>query len=78
VYLISDFLFKIILGLFLILFFYINGSTHFDTWDEVFIGFGGTLLVFDACYNVFPKILKRFEIYFNPYTFYLSKVPEKK
>jgi len=75
-YLISDLLFKTILGLFLILFFYINGSSNFDTWDEVFIGFGGALLVFDAFYNVFPKILKKFDIYFNPYTFYLSRVPE--
>ena len=75
-YLISDFLFKTILGLFLFFFFYINGSSNFDTWDEVFIGFGGVLLVFDACYMVFPKILKKFNIYFNPYTFYLSKVPE--
>ena len=76
VYLISDLLFKTILGLFLILFFYINGSSNFDTWDEIFIGFGGTLLDFDSFYNVFPKILKKFDIYFNPYTFYLSKVPE--
>ena len=75
-YLISDLLFKTILGLFLILFFYINGSSNFDTWDEVFIGFGGALLVFDGFYNVFPKILKKFDVYFNPYTFYLSKVPE--
>jgi hypothetical protein len=75
-YLISDLLFKTILGLFLIMFFYINGSSNFDTWDEVFIGFGGALLVFDAFYNVFPKILKKFDVYFNPYTFYLSKVPE--
>jgi hypothetical protein len=75
-YLISDLLFKTILGLFLIIFFYINGSSNFDTWDEVFIGFGGALLVFDAFYNVFPKILQKFNIYFNPYTFYLSRVPE--
>jgi hypothetical protein len=77
-YLISDFLFKTCLGFFLITFFYINGSSNFDTWDEVFIGFGGVLLVFDACYTVFPKILKKFNIYFNPFTFYLSKVPENK
>ena len=75
-YLISDLLFKTILGLFLIMFFYINGSSNFDTWDEVFIGFCGALLVFDGFYNVFPKILKKFDVYFNPYTFYLSKVPE--
>jgi hypothetical protein len=77
-YLINDILFKTFLGLFLILFFYIHGSPLVDTWDELFIGFGGVLLVFDAFYNVFPKLLKKFQIYFNPYTFYLSKVPENK
>jgi len=77
-YLINDILFKTVLGIFLILYFYINGSPSLDTWDELFIGFGGTLLIFDAFYNVFPKLLKRFQIYFNPYTFYLSKVPENK
>ena len=77
-YLINDILFKTVLGTFLILYFYINGSPNLDTWDELFIGFGGVLLVFDAFYNVFPKLLKKFQIYFNPYTFYLSKVPENK
>ena len=75
-YLISDTLFKAILGAFLIVFFMINGSSNFDSWDEVFIGFGGVLLMFDAFYNVFPKVLHKFNIYFNPYTFYLSNRPE--
>lgn len=75
-YLISDALFKGLLGLFLVLYFFINGTSGVDNWDEVFIGFGGTLLMFDSFYNVFPKILKHFNIYFNPYTFYWSTHPE--
>ena len=67
-YLISDTLFKTFLGLFLIMYFYFNGSANFDSWDEVFIGFGGVLLLFDAFYNVFPKVLAKFNIYFDPYT----------
>ena len=68
-YLITDILFKSSLGIFLILYFYINGSPAFDGWDEVFVGFGGALLMFDAWYTVFPKLLKHYNIYFNPYTF---------
>jgi hypothetical protein len=75
VYLISDMLFKGILGAFLFIYFVINGSPSFDSWDEVFIGFGGVLLMFDAFYNVFPKVLHNYNIYFNPYTFDLSAPP---
>lgn len=75
-YLISDTLFKSILGTFLFTFFAINGSSNFDSWDEVFISFGGVLLIFDAVYTSFPKVLRKFNIYFNPYTFYLSNRPE--
>jgi len=67
-YLISDTLFKTFLGLFLIMYFYFHGSANFDSWDEVFIGFGGALLLFDAFYNVFPKVLAKFNVHFNPYT----------
>ena len=75
-YLISDFLFKMLLGIFLYTFFFINGSQSFDKWDARFIAFGGVLLMFDAVYNVLPKLLLKFKIYFNPYTFYLSNRPE--
>jgi hypothetical protein len=75
-YLISELLFKVFLGLFLIMYFFIAGSPNFDFWDEVFISFGGGLLIFDAFYSVLPKILLRFNIVFNPYTFYLSTRPE--
>lgn len=73
VYLISDFLFKTLLGLFLCVFFFINGSPSFDTWDEIFISFGGALLMFDAFYNVLPKLLAKFNVFFNPYTLSVSK-----
>jgi len=75
VYLISDMLFKGLLGAFLFMYFLINGSPGFDSWDEVFIGFGGVLLMFDAFYNVFPKVLAKYNIHFNPYTLDLSSPP---
>ena len=74
-YLISDVLFKGLLGAFLFMYFLINGSPSFHSWDEVFIGFGGVLLMFDALYNVFPKVLAKFNIHFNPYTLDLSAPP---
>jgi hypothetical protein len=76
IYLLSEVAFKIFLGLFLMVYFLIAGSSDFDFWDEVFISFGGGLLMFDAVYNVLPKVFLRYGIYFNPYTFYLSYHPE--
>jgi hypothetical protein len=75
-FLISDFFFKGLLGAFLITYFFVNGSPVFGKWDETLIGFGGVLLMFDAVYNVLPKVLEKYKIYFNPYTFYLSTRPE--
>jgi len=76
VYLLSEVAFKVFLGLFLMVYFLIAGSSDFDFWDEVFISFGGGLLMFDAVYNVLPKVFLRYGIHFNPYTFYLSYHPE--
>ena len=72
-YLLTDLLFKTSLGIFLILYFYINGAPKINGLDELFIGFGGVLLIFDGWYDVFPKILKKYGIYFNPYTLRVSK-----
>lgn len=77
-YLITDLVFKTSLGIFLTVYFYLNGSPVIDGWDELFISFGGGLLIFDAWYNTFPKILRLYGYYFNPYTFYFSDQPEKK
>ena len=68
-YLISDILFKSSIGLFLIMYFYVRGSPTLDVWDELFISFGGVLLVFDAWWNVFPQLLEKYNIKINPYTF---------
>jgi len=75
-FLISDFFFKSILGAFLITYFFVNGAPAFGKWDETLISFGGALLMFDAVYNVLPKVLEKYKIYFNPYKFYLSTRPE--
>jgi len=75
IYLVTDLLFKTSLGIFLILYFYIHGAPKVSGIDELFIGFGGFLLIFDAWYDVFPKILKKYGIYFNPYTLTVSKTP---
>ena len=77
-YLVTDILFKISLGIFLMMYFYINGAPMFDGWDEVFISFGGALLIFDALYNILPKLLAKYKIYFNPYTFSVSNTPATK
>lgn len=77
-YLITDLVFKTSLGIFLTVYFYLNGSPVIDGLDELFISFGGGLLIFDAWYNTFPKILRLYGYYFNPYTFYFSDQPEKK
>ena len=77
-YLITDLVFKTSLGIFLTVYFYLNGSPVIDGWDEVFISFGGGLLIFDAWYNTLPKILRLYGYYLNPYTFYFSDKPETK
>ncbi len=77
-YLITDLVFKTSLGTFLMVYFYLNGSPAIDGWDELFISFGGGLLIFDAWYNTFPKILRLYGYYLNPYTFYFSDKPETK
>lgn len=66
-YLISDFVFKMSIGLFLILYFYFNKLPDLYGYDQLVISFGGVLLLYDASYIVFPKILQKFDIIFNPF-----------
>lgn len=67
-YLVSDLLFKIFLGIFLITFFYFNRTTGVDGWDELIISFGGVVLIYDAWIMDVPAILRIYDIKFNPYT----------
>ena len=67
-YLISDFVFKTSIGLFLILYFYFNHLPDLHGWDRVVISFGGVLLLFDAFYTVLPKVLLQFGVVFNPFS----------
>ena len=67
-YLINDFLFKMSLGLFLILYFMFNNIPDLYTYDKLVISFGGALLVYDSIYNVLPKVLNNYNIAFNPFS----------
>jgi hypothetical protein len=68
VYLTTDFVFKTSLGLFLMLYFFFNNFPLLYGYDKVVISFGGALLVYDSFYNVLPKILKNFNVEFNPFS----------
>lgn len=69
IYLTNDFMFKVSIGLFLILYFWFNDVPNLYGYDKIVISFGGTLLVYDAFYNVLPKILFEYGIGFNPFSF---------
>lgn len=64
----TDFIFKISIGLFLVLYFYFNNLPDLYGWDKIVISFGGILLIYDAFYNVLPKVLLNFNIVFNPFS----------
>jgi hypothetical protein len=67
-YVLSEFLFKISIGLFLVLFFFFNNFPELYGYDRLVISFGGTLLVYDAIYNVLPKVFRNFGVKFNPFS----------
>ena len=67
-YLANDFVFKMSLGLFLVLYFMFNNIPDLYTYDKVVISFGGALLVYDSFYNVLPKVLEKFNVGFNPFS----------
>jgi len=67
-YVLSDFLFKISIGLFLILYFFFNHFPDLHGYDRLVISFGGTLLVYDAVFHVLPKLFIKANIIFNPFS----------
>ena len=68
IYLLTDFVFKMSIGIYIMIFFYLNDITEMYLWDKVVISFAGTLLAYDAFYNVLPKIFLKYGIMFNPYS----------
>lgn len=67
VFLSTNILFKLSLGLFIVLFFTMNRITEINYWDQLIIGFAGALLMYDAIYNDLPEVLALYKIEFNPY-----------
>jgi hypothetical protein len=67
-YLITDFIFKMSIGLFLVLYFYFNHLPGLYAWDKVVISFAGALLMFDAAYIVLPKVALHYGYIFNPFS----------
>ena len=67
IFLVSNMLFKISLGIFLMTFFVLNKITEIDNSDKVVIAFAGVILIYDAIFIDLPKALKVYEINFSPY-----------
>ena len=73
-YLMTDFVFKFVLGTFLIVFFHVTPIKEIRGWNARFIEFGGGLLAFDAWFNILPKALLKYGIYYDPYKFVIRRV----
>lgn len=67
IYLLTDFVFKMSVGIYIMIIFYLNDITEMYLWDKVIISFAGTLLAYDSFFNVLPKIFLNYGIAFNPY-----------
>jgi len=65
-FLISEMVFKISLGIFLIIFFWINKISEIRGSDKVIIGFAGVVLIYDAVHINLPHVLEFYGIKFNP------------
>jgi len=65
-FLISEMVFKISLGIFLIIFFWINKISEIRGSDKVIIGFAGVVLIYDAVYINLPHVLDLYGIEFRP------------
>ena len=65
-FLISEMIFKISLGVFLMVFFWLNKISEIRGSDKVIIGFAGVVLIYDAVYINLPHILEFYGIEFKP------------
>lgn len=65
-FLISEMIFKISLGIFLIVFFWLNKISEIRGSDKVIIGFAGVVLIYDAVHINLPNVLDNYGIHFRP------------
>lgn len=68
VFIISNMIFKISIGLFIMIYFLLHNVIGMDYYDKMIIGFAGTILIYDAFYIDLPKALEIYKINFSPYT----------
>lgn len=68
-FLISEMIFKISLGAFLIVFFWLNKISEIRGSDKVIIGFAGVVLIYDAIHINLPHVLDNYGIEFKPLEF---------
>jgi hypothetical protein len=68
VFIVSNMVFKISIGLFIMIYFLLHDVKQMDYYDKMIIGFAGTILIYDAFYIDMPKALAIYEINFSPYT----------
>ena len=67
VFITSELIFKISIGLFLIFFFILRNISGISWSDKMVISFSGVLLIYDAVYIDLPKALRYYNIDFSPY-----------
>ena len=67
-FIISNVLFKVSIGLFIIFFFLFHEVSEIDKINKIIIGFAGVILLYDAIYIDLPRALKIYNINFSPYT----------
>lgn len=65
-FLISEMIFKISLGIFLMVFFWLNKISEIRGSDKVIIGFAGVVLIYDAIHINLPNVLNFYGIKFKP------------
>lgn len=65
-FLISEMIFKISLGIFLMVFFWLNKISEIKGSDKLIIGFAGLVLIYDAIHINLPDVLHFYGIEFKP------------
>ena len=68
VFILSNMIFKISIGLFIMIYFLLHDIKEMNYYDKMIIGFAGTILIYDAFYIDLPKALAIYKINFSPYT----------